>query len=160
LIRLYQRLAGEIEKAEDGEAPLLSEEDAAAEMHHVTALLAILGVNFDSRRLKARKTRIQIGPLDYGGMRRGMLKALRTTGTWMSYSEIVDALVVRYDLVLTVEQRRHFQQKIREAASILRQAGLIEPELRLAPGCGPQQQRWRLVTGDGRRLSSPENPAV
>lgn len=144
LIRLYQRLAGELEKHRAGEAPLISAEEATAGMAHIRALLTMLGVNFDSRRIRARRTRIQIGPLDYGGMKRGILKTLKNRGDWMTYAEIVDSLVREHRLTLTVSHRRHFQQKIREAAHALKKAGLIEPQLDLGPGRDPQEQRWRL----------------
>ena len=145
LIRLYQRLAGELEKHRAAETPLLSAEEAAAGMGHIRALLTMLGVNFDSRRVRPRKTRIQIGPLDYGGMKRGILKTLKNRGAWMTYTEIVDALAHEHRLSLTESHRRHFQQKIRETAHALKKAGLIEPQLDLGPGCDPQEQRWRLT---------------
>ena len=145
LIRLYQRFSGELEKHRAGEAPLLSAEEAAAGMGHIRALLPILGVNFDSRQIRPRRTRIQIGPLDYGGMKRGILKTLKDRGEWMTYTEIVDTLVREQRLILTESNRRHFQQKVREAAHALKKAGLIEPQLDLGPGGDPQEQRWRLA---------------
>jgi hypothetical protein len=144
LIRLYQRLAGELEKHRAGETSLLSAEEAASGMGHIRALLTMLGVHFESRRIRPRKTRIQIGPLDYGGMKRGILKTLKSRGDWMTYTEVVDTLIREHRLNLTVSQRRHFQQKIREAAHALKKAGLIEPQLDLGPGRDPQEQRWRL----------------
>lgn len=145
LIRLYQRFAGELEKHRTGEAPLVSAKDAAAGMEHVRALLKVLGTDFDSRRIKPRRTRIQVGPLDYGGMKRGMLRALKIRGDWMTYAEIVDTLVLEHRLNLSVDHRRHFLQKIREAAHALKKAGLIEPQLDPDPGREPQEQRWRLA---------------
>lgn len=147
LIRLYQRLAGELEKHHAGETPLLSAEEAAGGIKHIRALLTMLGVNFDSRRIRPRRTRIQIGPLEYGGMKRGFLKVLKHRGDWMTYAEVVDTLIREHRLTLTVSQRRHFQQKIREAAHALKKAGLIEPQLDLGPGRDPQEQRWRLSAG-------------
>jgi hypothetical protein len=143
LIRLYQRFSGELEKHRAGEAPLLSAKQAAAGMGHIRALLPILGVNFDSQQIRPRRTRIQIGPLDYGGMKRGILKTLKDRD-WMTYTEIVDKLIREHRLILTESNRRHFQQKIREAAHALKKAGLIEPQLDLGPGRDPQEQRWRL----------------
>lgn len=145
LIRLYQRLAGELEKGKAGEAQLLAREDAEAGMHHIRALLELLRVDFNPRRIKPRRSRVQIGPLDYGGVRRGILRALKAANVWMTYAEIVDALIVAHGLVLTPGERRHFKQKIREACSILKQGGLIEPELKLGPGQEPQLQRWRIA---------------
>lgn len=145
LIRLYQRLAGELEKRKTGEAQLLTRDDAQAGMHHIRALLKLLRVDFDPRRIKPRRSRVQIGPLDHGGVRRGILRALKVANRWMTYAEIVDALIVAHDLVLPPDARRHFQQKIREACSILKQGGLIEPELELGPGKEPRRQRWRIA---------------
>lgn len=145
LIRLYQRFAGELDKHHSGEMPLVSSEEATAGMAHIRALLKMLGINFDSRRLKPRRTRIQVGPLDYGGMKRGMLRTLKRRGDWMTYTEIVDTLILEHQLSLSVPQRRHFQQKIREAAHALKKAGLIEPRLDLGPGRDPQEQQWRLA---------------
>lgn len=145
LIRLYQRFAGELEKHRSGETPLVSAEEAMAGMEHIRALLKALGIKFDSRRIKPRKTRIQIGPLDHGGMKRGILKALKLRGDWMTYTEIVDALTRSHRLHLTAPQRRHFLQKIREAAHALKKTHLIEPEQSLGPGREPQEQRWRLA---------------
>ena len=79
-------------------------------MAHIRALLKMLGTNFDSGRLKPRRTRIQVGPLDYGGMKRGMLRTLKRRGDWMTYTEFVDTLILEHQLSLSVPQRRHFQQ--------------------------------------------------
>jgi hypothetical protein len=155
LIRLYQRLAGELEKGKAGEAQLLSREDAEAGMRHVRALLKLLRVDFDPRRIKPRRSRVQIGPLDYGGVRRGILRALKAANAWLTYAEIVDALILAHGLVLTPGERRHFQQKIREACSMLKQGGLIEPKLKLGPGQEPQRQRWRIA----KRLRAPPQAA-
>lgn len=44
----------------------------------------------------------------------GILRALKAANAWMTYAEIVDALIVAHGLVLPPDGRRHFQQKIRE----------------------------------------------
>lgn len=157
LIRLYQRLAGELEKRKAGEAQLLAREDAEAGMHHIQALLELLRVDFDARRIKPRRSRVQMGPLDYGGMRRGILHALKAANAWMTYAEIVDALITLHGLALTPGERRHFQQKIREACSVLKQAALIEPELKLGPGQEPQRQRWRIAKRIRLPLKLPDS---
>jgi len=56
------------------------------------------GVNFDSRELKARRTRApRSAPVGLRrGTKRGALKTLKTA--WISYSEIVDALIRQHDL--------------------------------------------------------------
>lgn len=101
LIRLYQRLAGELEKRKVGESQLLGREAAEAGMHHIRALLELLRVDFDPRRIKPRRSRVQIGPLDYGGVRRGILRTLKAADAWMTYAEIVDALILAHGLLLT-----------------------------------------------------------
>ena len=73
LVGVYQRLAGELDKALAGESVFIPPADAKAAMAHVLATLEFLGVKVDRRKLKARRTRPQIGLLNYGGIRRGIL---------------------------------------------------------------------------------------
>ena len=149
---VYQRLAGEILKARSGEAVFIAPEEAKAAMGHVLATLEFLGVKVDRRKLKARRTRPQIGLLSHGGIRRGILKALKASGSWMSYDEIVDSILHTSCIELPVERRRHFQQKIREAVFNLRGTGLIQCEHTISAGDGSRRQRWRLV---GRNATPP-----
>jgi len=51
LVRLYQRLAGEVAKSKTRETPLISPEQAQAGIEHVTGLLEFLGANFVPEKL-------------------------------------------------------------------------------------------------------------
>ena len=47
-------------------------------------------------------------------MRAGVLAQLRLRGDWMTYVELVDAILAQHRVTLTPSQRKHFLQKLRE----------------------------------------------
>ena len=49
-------------------------------MAHIEALMPFLGVNYDPGALKPVRTRVLVGPLDFGDMRAGVLTQLRLRG--------------------------------------------------------------------------------
>lgn len=144
LLRIYARLKGELTKNTFGEDVMVQPSDALSYMSHIEALMPLLGVNFDARALKPIRTRPHIGPLDYGDLRAGALAQLRATGDWMTYPEIADGILAQNRVELTVSQRKHFKQKLREAMHMLKKAGAVEQELDLKLGQNQQLQRWRL----------------
>lgn len=88
LLRLYARLRGELEKANDGEAVLVRRDDAMRAMGHIAALMPILEVDFDPSALKPVRTRIRVGPLKHGELRTSILAALRAGADWMTYPRL------------------------------------------------------------------------
>jgi hypothetical protein len=146
LIRFYVRLKGELAKANAGEEVLLNPEAAQAAMNHITALMPLLGVDFDPSRLKAVRTYPKVGPLEYGDVRAGVQAVLRAAkGGWMTFREIADGILCRHGLTLSPPQYRHFLQKVREATHLLKTRGFVEPERILKLGENTAEQRWRLV---------------
>ena len=144
LLRIYARLKGEQLKHRTGEDVLVQPDEAALLMGHIAALMPFLGVDFAPEALKPLRTRVQIGPLGYGDVRAGLLAQLRAHGGWMAYAEMADGILSQERLTLTLVQRKHFLQKLREATLVLSKAGAVEPEKRVAKGEGLQLQRWRL----------------
>jgi len=144
LLRVYARLKGELQKARSNQDVMVSPEQAHQVMEHIVALMPFLGVNFDPKALKALRTQPKIGPLGYGDVRAGVLAQLRANGDWMTYPAMADGIIAQNRLELTVAQRKHFLQKLREATHALLQAGAVERERELKLGETQQLQRWRL----------------
>jgi len=153
LLRLYARLHGELEKAKDGEAVLVQWDEAMRAMGHIAALMPILDVNFEPSLLKPVRTRKRKGPLKHGELRTEILAALRAGGDWMTYPQISTKVLEKRGIVLTVAQRKHFVQKLREAVHALAGKGVVEREHELRLGENTQLQRWRLSRMMFRRPS-------
>jgi hypothetical protein len=143
-LRVYARLKGELVKARDGEDVLVDGAAAAGYMAHIEALMPLLGVDFDAKAIKPVRTRPHIGPLGYGDVRSGALAQLRARGDWLTCDELADGILGQERVSLSVAQRRHFKQKLREALHALKAAGAVEPEHELKLGEGQLVQRWRL----------------
>jgi len=158
LLRLYARLRGELEKANDGEAVLVQRDDAMRAIGHIAALMPILDVNFDPSALKPVRTRIRIGPLKHGELRTSILAALRAGVDWMTYPQIATAVLERRGIVLTMSQHKHFLQKLREAVHALGEKGVVEREHQFKLQENTQLQRWRLSSKLFRR-ATPRLPA-
>jgi len=124
LIRLHCRLRGELEKVKGGVKPLVQRREAIATMKHIEAMLKFLGINFDQSALRPTWTVPKVAHLEHGGMRRGILDALRH-GEWRTYREIAKAIVVERRLQLTPKQFRPFLQKLREAMFALKGRGIL-----------------------------------
>jgi len=151
LLQLLCRLRGELAKAKCGEDQLMPADEARRYMHHIEALMPLLGVDFDPAALPTIRTRRQIGHLDWGGMRTGTLTVLRLHGGWMTYREIMDALLARNRLSLSDSDKARFLQKIREALFFQMKAGAVEREQVIGFGVHDQVQRFRLSTTLFRR---------
>lgn len=144
LIRLHQRLRGEIAKQKVGEALLVEIKRAKRTMLAIEALMPILGVDFDASLLRVVLDRKRVGPLGHGYMRSGILAALRVSGSAMTYQELADALLSKHRKTLPADRYRHFLQKIREAVYNLKIRDRVQPELLTGLRDGISRQRWRL----------------
>ena len=144
LIRLHQRLRGELAKRKAGEALLVDIKRANRAMIAIEALMPILGVDFDASILRVVLSRKRVGPLGHGYMRSGILAALRVNGSAMTYQELADTLLAKHRKTLTADRYRHFIQKIREAVYNLKIRGGVQPELLTGLRDGISRQRWRL----------------
>ena len=144
LLRIHARLRGELAKAKDGQDVFLQPDDARAAMGHIAALMPLLGVRFDPSAMKPIRTLPKIGPLGYGDIRAGILAALRASGSWMTYPELVDAVLAKHRVTLDVPAHAHFLQKLREAVHALAGQGAVEKESALKFGDYASVQRCRL----------------
>jgi hypothetical protein len=144
LIRLHQRLRGEVAKHKAGERLLVEIKRAKRTMIAIESLMPILGVDFDASLLRVVLNRKRVGPLGHGYMRSGILAALRVSGTAMTYQELADSLLAKHGKTLPVDRYRHFLQKIREAVYALKIRGRLQPELLTGLRDGVSRQRWRL----------------
>ena len=151
LLRLHSRLRGEFAKVADDEELLVPSEAAGAAMAHIEALVGFLGVRFEPGSLKPIRTRPRIGPLGHGDLRAEVLATLRASDDWMTYPAIADTIIAKHRLELTVQQHRHFLQKLREATHALGTQGAAERESSLKLGQTATLQRWRL----SRKLFRP-----
>jgi len=141
---LYIRLKGELRKAACDEEALLDPAAAKSYMKHIEGLMPLLGVDFDPDLLKPVRTRVQIGPLDWGDLRSGTLAVLKGHGDWMTYRGIAEALLSRRQKDLDVPNMAKFVQKVREALFFQMKAGAVERELAIGLGVHDQKQRFRL----------------
>jgi hypothetical protein len=144
LIRLHQRLRGEVAKQKAGERLLVEIKRATRILIAIKALMPILGVDFDASLLRVVRNRKRVGPLGHGYMRSGILAALRVSEIAMTYQELTDALLVKHHKTLTAHRYRHFLQKVREAVYALKIRGRVQPELLTGLRDGVSRQRWRL----------------
>lgn len=144
LIRTHQLLRGELLKHRDGAEVFVQPDACLQRMAEIEAVLRFFGVDFDPRKLKPRRARPKIGPLGYGEIRAGVLDALKRAGDWQTYNQVADAVLRRHGIELTVPQRKHFVQKLREATHALKKAGAVVCERQLALGDNEVEQRWRL----------------
>ena len=159
LTRLYQRLAGEIAKAETRERPFLSRDQAKAGMQQVAGLLELLGVNFAPEALKPVRTRPYGGGLlARGAIRIGVMRAVKASGGWLSVADIVQRIVSEHRLTLTAKQRRHLHISVKKRAGALKKAGLLERE---NSDPSARSQRWRInpeVAGASQPLAQHPMP--
>ena len=144
LIRLHQRLRGELAKREAGERFLVDTRRTRRTITAIEALMPLLGIDFDASRLRVVRNRKRVGPFRHGHMRSGILAALRESGASLSYREIADALLIKHRKKLPVDRYRHFLQKIREALYNLKVKGRVQPQLLTGLRDGTSRQRWRL----------------
>ena len=108
--------------------------------------MPLLGVDFDPDLLKPVRTRVQIGPLDWGDLRSGTLAVLKGHGDWMTYRGIAEALLSRRQKDLDAPTMAKFVQKVREALFFQMRAGAVERErtIDIKLGDHDQRQRFRL----------------
>ncbi|MDP9008356.1 MAG: hypothetical protein M3N91_06550 [Pseudomonadota bacterium] len=123
--------------------PLVPRREARAMMKHIEAMLEFLGINFDQSALKPTWTVPKVGHLEHGGMRRGILDALRH-GQWLTYREIGKTIVANRSLQLTPKQFHDFLQKLREAMFVMKQRGILTFKRKLRFGDYQAIQRVRL----------------
>jgi hypothetical protein len=151
LIRLHQRLRGELTKHKSGERLQVESKRAKRAMIAIEKLMPILGVDFDASRLRVVRNRARVGPLGHGSVRSGILMTLRISGSAMTYRELADALLANYGWTLPADRYRHFLQKVREAAYALKTRGRVQPELLTGLRDGISRQRWSLRSRLPRR---------
>ena len=113
-------------------------------MRCIEGLMPLLNVDFDPESIKAVRTRVQIGPLEWGELRTGTLVVLKDNGGWMNAREIAEALLARRRALLDQRDMKHFVQKVREALFFQMRAGAVERELDIEPTQGDRIQRYRL----------------
>lgn len=143
LIRMHQYLRGELTKREEDGDVLVAPDVCHQQMAAIETLLAFMRVNFEPKTLKARRAYPKIGPLEYGEIRSGALRALKLAGDWQTYEQIACAIEDQHNLQLTDPQRRHFLQKLREGVHALKKAGAVVCERQHQLGDN-EVQRWRL----------------
>ena len=144
LLQLHCRLRGELAKAGCGEDQLMPVAEAKRYMRHIEALMPLLGVDFDPASLPTIRTRRQIGHLDWGSLRTGTLTVLRLHGGWLTYREIMDAVLARNRVTLSESDKPKFLQKVREALFFQMKAGAVEREQVIGLGVHDRIQRFRL----------------
>jgi hypothetical protein len=106
--------------------------------------MRLLEIDFDPMALPTIRTRIQLSPLGYGGMRAGIVNALRESEAALSYEELTQAILARRSAQLSIDRYRRFRQKIREACHALAKRGRIEALLNVGLCDGRTRQRWRI----------------
>jgi hypothetical protein len=144
LIRLHMRLRGELHKAKIGERPLLAAHDAKSVIRSIEWLLEFFEVDFDPTVLCPVLTRSRRGPFGHGGLRRNIVITLRRSDRWMTYKEIVQALIAAHELKFSHPDYRRFLQKVREALYVMKVRGRVKPKLSIGLKDGRTRQLWRL----------------
>ena len=139
MLRLYVRLKGELRKAAGDEETLLDPEAARRYTKHIEGLMPLLGVDFVPDLLKPVRTRVQLGPLDWGNLRSGSLAILKAHGDWMTCREIAEALLARRQVVLDVPTLSKSVQKLREALFFQMKVGAVERESAIGLGVHDQK---------------------
>jgi hypothetical protein len=147
LINLYQRLLGEVDKAKRGEAPLVDTAEALVILEAIRTVMGFVRPDIELAAVDPIRTRIRANVFHHGGLRSNILAVLRTKRDWMTVEELVEALLRRSRKALSVDERRRFKQKVREACFELRKRRYVEPEhvcIEHRRGESIPSQRWRL----------------
>lgn len=144
LIRIYARLKGELDKAKYDEDVLIEAKRARAYIRHIVALMPLLNVDFEPSSIKAVRTRVRIGPLPHGGMRKGALAVLKQDGGYMNYRDLANGILARSKKVLDVADMRDFVQKLREALFFMSEKGSVVYESPIKFGAWEKNQRVKL----------------
>jgi hypothetical protein len=144
LLRLHMRLKGELAKHAERETVLVQPGEVHRLLVSIAGLMRLLEIDFDPTALPTIRTRIQLSPLGYGGMRAGIVRILRESEAAMSYEELTQAILARRGAQLSIGRYRRFRQKIREACHALAKRGRIEPLLSVGLCDGLTRQRWRI----------------
>jgi hypothetical protein len=144
LLRLHMRLKGELAKHAERETTLVGPGEVHRLLASIAGLMRLLEIEFDPMALPTIRTRIQLSPLGYGGMRAGIVKALRESEAALSYEELTQAILARRSAQLSIDRYRRFRQKIREACHALAKRGRIEALLNVGLRDGLTRQRWRI----------------
>jgi hypothetical protein len=138
------RLKGELIKQTEGETALVRPARARRLLASIAGLMEFLEIDFHPKALPSIRTRIQVSPLGYGGMRSGVVRALKDNDKALTYDELTQAILARSGAQLSIDRYRHFRQKIREACHALAKRGRIEADLRVGLRDGLTRQRWRI----------------
>src|SRR5690348_10519099 len=125
LIRMHQYLRGELLKPEGSDEQLVAHVECHRIMAAIETLLAFMRVNFESKALKARRAFPKIGPLGYGEIRSGALRALKQAGDWRTYNEVLESIIAAHQLQLAPPQRKQLLQKLRQGLHALKDAGAV-----------------------------------
>lgn len=147
LMNLYQRLLGELDKAQQGEAPLVDPAEALVILDALRTVMGFVRPDIELSAADPIRSRIRANVFQHGGLRNNILAVLRVARDWMTVEELVQALVRRSRKVLGESERRKFKQKVREACCELRKRQYVEPELPSVSrhkGASTPLQRWRL----------------
>ena len=144
LTRLYGRLLGEIAKSKARERVLIPTKQTQIYLDSIEALMPLLGIRFNKKRVRANRTRHRIGPLEEGDLTSGILAALRDNDDWLSYQQIAESILATPSIKLVGAARKHFLQKLREATHDLGARGFVVREKEIVFGDTSSIQRWRL----------------
>lgn len=144
LLRLHMRLKGELIKHIEGETALVRPAKVQRLLGSIAGLMEFLEIDFQPKALPSIRTRIHVSPLGHGGMRSGVVRALKDTDKGLTYDELTQAILARSGEQLSPDRYRHFRQKIREACHALAKRGRLEADLRVGLRDGLTRQRWRI----------------
>lgn len=146
LIRLHQRLRGELIKASTVPRQLLVDPDLAKQyMHHIEGLMPLLGVNFEPEKLKPIRTLPHDGPLNHGQLRAEVFKCLRAEGRPLTAKEVARLLRERHSIRLDADSQARFLQKIREALHALKRKGAAQSLFDYGDGPTTREQQWTCI---------------
>lgn len=110
LIRIYGRLQGEMDKASDGRQRLIEPDQTKGIMGHIEGLMPLFGIDFDPTALKSIRTRVRTGLLKHGELRHGALTALEKSAGFMTYREIMNFIITKHRLKLSVHEQAQLLQ--------------------------------------------------
>lgn len=154
LIRIYGRLQGEIDKTSDGRQRLIEQDQAKEIMGHIEGLMPLSGIDFDPTAVKSIRTRVRTGPLKHGELRHGALTALKKNAGFMTYREIMNFIITKHRLKLSIHEQTQLLQSVKTAMFFLFRIKEVERESELdSKGGNDELQRFRLSLSKYRQSS-------
>jgi len=151
LIRIYGRLQGELDKAQDDRDALIDPAQSKVLMGHIEGLMPLFGVDFDPASVKTVRTRVHEGPLKHGELRHGVLLALKKNGGFMTYQEVADFIVAKHRLKLSDSELTLLLLRVKQGMFFLMKLGEVERELEIPKGANDERQRFKLCAAKYRQ---------